>query len=71
MEKQRGLSFCTRFVSALNTLTLICMFMCMYIFNPNHFSVYHIVVVQLLSRVQLFVTPWTAAHQASLSFTIS
>ena len=29
------------------------------------------VVVQLLSRVHLFVTPWTAAHQASLSFTIS
>ena len=28
-------------------------------------------VVQSLSRVQLFVTPWTAAHQASLSFTIS
>ena len=27
--------------------------------------------VQLLSRVQLFVTPWTAACQASLSFTIS
>ena len=25
----------------------------------------------LFSRVQLFVTPWTAAHQASLSFTIS
>ena len=24
-------------------------------------------VVQLLSRVQLFVTPWTAAHQGSLS----
>ena len=30
-----------------------------------------IVVVQLLSCVQLFVTPWTAACQASLSFTIS
>ena len=29
------------------------------------------VVVQLLSHVRLFVTPWTAAHQASLSFTIS
>ena len=29
------------------------------------------VVVQSLSRVQLVVTPWTAAHQASLSFTIS
>ena len=30
-----------------------------------------VVVVQLLSHVCLFVTPWTAAHQASLSFTIS
>ena len=29
------------------------------------------VVVQLLSCVRLFATPWTAAHQASLSFTIS
>ena len=29
------------------------------------------VVVQLLSHVWLFVTPWTEAHQASLSFTIS
>ena len=27
--------------------------------------------VQLLSRVQLFATAWTAAHQASLSFTTS
>ena len=30
-----------------------------------------VLVVQLLSRVQLFVIPWTAACQASLSFTIS
>jgi len=30
-----------------------------------------IVVVQLLSHVRLFVTLWTAAHQAFLSFTIS
>ena len=29
-----------------------------------------VVVLQLLSRVRLFVTPWTAARQASLSFTI-
>ena len=29
------------------------------------------VVVQLLSRVRLFVTPWTAARQASLSFPVS
>ena len=28
-------------------------------------------VVQLLSHVRLFVTPGTAAHQASLSFTVS
>ena len=30
-----------------------------------------VIVVQLLSCVQLFATPWTAACQASLSFTIS
>ena len=29
------------------------------------------VVIPLLSCVQLSVTPWTTAHQASLSFTIS
>ena len=29
------------------------------------------VFVQSLSCVELFVTPWTVAHQASLSFTIS
>ena len=28
-------------------------------------------IVQSLSHVLLFVTPWTAAHQASLSITIS
>ena len=31
---------------------------------------YTVVVVQSLSCVQLFATPWTAACQASLSFTI-
>ena len=30
----------------------------------------HYVVVQSLSCVQIFASPWTAAHQASLSFTI-
>ena len=29
----------------------------------------HFVSVQLLSHVQLFATPWTVAHQASLSIT--
>ena len=37
-------------------------------FNSNRELV---VAVQSLSRVWLFVTPWTAACQASLSFTIS
>ena len=35
-----------------------------YLFSP-------IVVIQLLSRVQLFVTPWAAARQASLFITNS
>ena len=30
-----------------------------------------LVAVQLPSRVRLFVTPWTVAHRASLSFTVS
>ena len=30
-----------------------------------------LLVVQLQSLIQLFVTPWTTAHQASLSFTVS
>ena len=30
-----------------------------------------VVVVQLLSHVQLFATPWTAARQACLSFTLT
>ena len=36
--------------------------------TSQHFSTF---IVQLLSHVQLFVTPWAAAHQASPSFTIS
>ena len=35
------------------------------------FQSFAVVVVQLLSHVQLSVTPWTAAPQASLSFIIS
>ena len=31
----------------------------------------HVLVVQSLSRVWFFVTPWTAAHQVPLSFTVS
>ena len=35
------------------------------------FKVNVVIVVQLLSRVQLFVTLWTAARQDSLSYTVS
>ena len=37
-----------------------------FLLNKHSFS-----SVQSLSRVQLFATPWTAAHQASLSITNS
>ena len=39
--------------------------------TPHLFKFYHIVAVQSLSPVQLFAIPWTAACQASPSFTIS
>ena len=39
--------------------------------TPPRVQVSGVVVVQLLSCVRLFAAPWTAAHQASLSFTIS
>ena len=38
---------------------------------PNSCSTSYPNVVQSLSHVWLFATPWTAARQASLSFTIS
>ena len=37
----------------------------------NLYSLKFVVVVHLLSHVQLFATPWTGLHQATLSFTIS
>ena len=37
----------------------------------HHTIVKIIVVIQLLSCVQLFVTPWSAAHKVSSSFTVS
>ena len=40
-------------------------------YTPRDMNIWSMVVVQSLSHVRLFVTPWTAAHQASLSFTIS
>ena len=39
--------------------------------SPHEHYIYFVAVVQLLSHIWLFVTPWTAALQASLSFIIS
>ena len=59
----------------------VCMCVCMYTWKESHYiksetniiCIFYnnISVVQSLSHVLLFVTPWTAARQASLSFTIS
>ena len=45
-------------------------------FSPSHFNccifkMFQFSLVQSLSHVQLFATPWTAPHQASLSITNS
>ena len=44
---------------------------CLLMFHQILFFCLLFVVVQSLNHVQLFVTPWTASRQASLSFTIS
>ena len=53
----------------------VCMYVCMYIYLSVCWCVsilwMHVSSVQYLSHVQLFVTPWTAACQASLSTTNS
>ena len=41
------------------------------LFPVNYFCIPYFSSVQSLSHVQLFETPWTAAHQASLSITNS
>ena len=43
--------------------------MCVYIYTHTH--IYCCCCCSLLSRVWLSATPWTAAEQASLSFTLS
>ena len=67
-----GLSLCYSHLCLIQNLArarLILWLMTVRIFYLHFF--YFAVVVQLLTHVRVFVTPWTAAHQASLSFTIS
>ena len=42
----------------------------MLVYGRNSHNIVRLNSVQSFSRVQLFATPWTAAHQASLSFTV-
>ena len=47
----------------------VCMYVCVYVFM--YVCMYELSSFQSLSHVQLFATPWTSAHQASLSITNS
>ena len=49
-------------------LNWVCQFFCHKLYSIVRISVNS---VQLLSRVRLFATPWTAARQAPLTFTVS
>ena len=40
-------------------------------YNWYRLPILHVVVAQLLSHIWFFTTPWSAAHQTSLSFAVS
>ena len=75
------LKFCNKFCNCVSLLTLFFLFKTVLVIldfkkfvnfwgKKSHLWVL-IVVVQSLSHVRLFATPWTTTFQASLSFTIS
>ena len=49
---------------SIKTLQISLLFKLVTCLNDN---ILHVVVVQSLSRIQLFETPWTVAHQTPLS----
>ena len=53
------------------TCTHVCACMYVYLILCYFIACVSFSSLQLLSHVQLFATPWTAAHQASLSITNS
>ena len=57
------------FPCSLTPCNLVLRFQCFFYWDTS--LGFRFLSVQSLSHVQLFVTPWTAACQASLSFTIS
>ena len=54
-----------------HSLRLLSVSKCWLLKLLNWLDLIFVAVVQMPSRVQLFVTPWTAAHQAFPSLTIS
>ena len=58
--------FCSAIHIICRIVILFVFLLCIQNVSTNYFS-----LVQSLSRVRLFATPWIAAHQASLSITIS
>ena len=50
-------------ISAIDLMPVFVIYLCIHL----HTYVYVCVHAKLLSRVQLFVTPWTVTHQAPLS----
>ena len=68
VEQMQGILMCHKHGNHVIYFTLCSMPRQISQFNMTLFSHF---VVQWLSHVQLFVTPWTAARQASLCFTVS
>ena len=56
-------------ISIVSIYVCVCIYIHIYIYI--YIYIKFVVVVQSLNHVWLFVTPWTEACQASLSFTIS
>ena len=62
----------TKHFATFNIIVCVSVRVCVCMAEREKLKLYEIgVVVQLLNRVWLFTTPWTAADQASLSFIIS
>ena len=70
---ERKYSIMFMFIFGLNTCTTHSIHNLVWFYINFHIKMPYliVVVVQLLSHVQLVVTPWTAAHQAFLSITNS
>ena len=72
MEKRKNLTLHIIKYSSNYIYIYMCVYMCVYIYVFFQILFYYLSLMLLLfSCVRLFTAPWTAARQASLSFTIS